>query len=116
MDTGNCEDCKIWKMAAELIAADVAFYSTYNEETDSHDGLTFCLLMNDVWMWASADAEAIPFETIPEVYKIWKEAPDKQSEYVLIQWASEKRKQSPQEPMLKQMVNDGFDISWIDNL
>ena len=74
-----------WRMAAEMTANDVAFFSPNEERPRIED--RFCLFCNDTFWWATADAEHVLWEQIPEVYAIYKA----QGEAGLIDWISEKR-------------------------
>lgn len=90
----SCPDCVKWKMAAEMIAADDAFYSTYDDKTKTHsaDNTKLCIIMNDVWAWATADGETVEWNDIPEVYGIWKN----QGNDGLLVWACKRRNAKPQ--------------------
>lgn len=68
-----------WIAAAELCAADVAFWSR-------SDGLELCLLCNDVFAPA-ADAEAVPVASVHEVLKLAR-LPDWRP---LMQWVADRR-------------------------
>ena len=65
----NCKDCETWRMAAEMISFDDAFYSNWDEK-GKDAGLSFCIIMNDVWAWASADAEVVAFKDIPILFSL----------------------------------------------
>jgi hypothetical protein len=88
----SCSDCAVWKMAIEMVANDDAFFTTYDDKTGKHDGSKpkLCLLMNDVWLWASADGETVEWEDVPAMYKLWKE----QGWDGLMVWACKKRNSS----------------------
>lgn len=97
----NCSDCAKWKMAAEIVAGDDAFYSQYDGKTQKHspDTTSLCILMNDVWSWASADAEQVEWDEIPEVYAIWK----KHGWDGLLIWACKRRNCRPQKPLFDKL-------------
>jgi len=110
----DCERCLTWAKLAKMVEDDGEFFlSSYNEETQKHDGGTYlCVNMNDVWGWACADAEHVPWKDIPHVYDLWKkdkatkaaerkagEEKPKDGDEVFI-WACLKRGDKPQKPMM----------------
>lgn len=88
-------------MAIEMVAADDAFFTQYDEATKKHDNEKpkLCLLMNDVWQWASADGESVDWMDVPAIHKIWK---DMGSDGLLV-WACKKRNMRPQKPLFDKL-------------
>lgn len=97
----TCTECAIWKMAAEMVASDDAFYSQYDDKTKTHssENTKLCLNMNDVWAWATADGENVEWDEIPQVYKLWKE----HGNNGLLVWACKKRNTRPQKPLFDKL-------------
>ena len=61
------KDVITWRMAAELVAHDLGGYS---QALDSPP--EFYVVVNDMFGYATADAEGVPFDEIPVVYAAWK--------------------------------------------
>lgn len=97
----NCSDCDKWKMAAEMVAADDAFFTQYDDVLKKHDPRNpqLCLLMNDVWSWATADGENVHWDEIPAVYEIWK----KHGWDGMLIWACKRRNARPQKPLFDKL-------------
>lgn len=54
--TGHCIEHLLW-----LAARDIVFFSTYDPDNeDSKDHYTVCVLCNDTFYYACADAEMLP--------------------------------------------------------
>ncbi len=79
-----------WRMAAELTAHDVAFFSG-NTDLEPDIRNRFCLLCNDCFWWASADAERVLLDQAPEMYRIYQIG----GEDALIEWIANKRGMRP---------------------
>ena len=84
------------RMQGELLHADVAFWGS-DWKGDEWVGIKFCLVMNDIWAWGTADAEPVNDEELSKIYKIWKEY----GEDGLVAWASLKLDLMPQQPWLE---------------
>lgn len=98
----NEVDAATLRMAIEMNAADDAFFTQYQgDETGKHDRTKprLCLLMNDVWQWASADGETVEWEDVPSIYALWKE----QGSDGLLVWACKKRNMRPQKPLFDKL-------------
>lgn len=89
------------EMAIEMVCADDAFFTSYDEVTKKHDGTKpkLCLLMNDVWQWASADGESVEWADVEPIYRLWKE----QGSDGLLVWACKKRNMRPQKPLFDKL-------------
>lgn len=92
---------RLWQMAAEMVCADEAFFSSWQDLENRHDNSrpVLCLLMNDVFMWALADAERVSWEELPGIYAMWKE----QGYDGLIVWSCKRRGNKPQKPMFDKL-------------
>jgi hypothetical protein len=71
IDTAEAE-ITTYKLIAEMLGEGDFdfFYSGNNEDNEEHWPL--CINVNDTFCFA-ADCERIPWEKIPEVYKLWRE-------------------------------------------
>lgn len=68
----------------------------------------FCIFlnMNDMFAWGCADAEEITHDELKDVYTHFEKNP----EWGPVIWASKKRRQLPQQPVIDMMIKDGVDI------
>lgn len=73
---------------------------------DAKRGFYVGLNMNDVFAWGCADSEEIKFDELKDVYMHFEKNP----EWGPVIWASKKRRQLPQRPVIDMMVKDGVDI------
>ena len=87
-------ELEAYRMVAEMCAADDMFYSQWNEKTQKHDGAYPVILCNDTFFYATADGEPVSWETVPEVYALWK----KGGHPALVEWISQKRGIKPLSP------------------
>ncbi|MDP3793337.1 MAG: hypothetical protein Q8R07_01145, partial [Candidatus Uhrbacteria bacterium] len=71
--------------AISLAAADVAFFAYVPELAGTQP--TLCLLCNDTFAYASADAEPVPWDSVQEVKRLY----DAGGWRALIDWISERR-------------------------
>lgn len=62
---------------------------------------------NDIFAWACADAEELPYEEIENVYRLWRADPN----WGAAKWCAIRRKQKPQGPVIDAMKKAG---SWDD--
>lgn len=81
------------------------FFKTEERSTEA----TLCVWVNcnDLFMWASADAEDITEDELPELYNM--HMADK--EWGSLKWACKKRNMQPQAPIIRDMKKDG---AWDD--
>lgn len=61
------------------------------------DAISFHVGCNDVFAWACADGEDIRASEIDDLYEMWRKDPD----WGAAAWCIKKRKQMPQEPVIK---------------
>lgn len=61
---------------------------------------------NDVFYWACADAERITNKEIHELYEMWS----KDNRWGTAAWCIKKRKQMPQPPVAKRMIEAGYNL------
>jgi len=73
--------CEMWEKAAEMCAEDVAFFYMENGAPK------LCLIMNDTFHYASADAEVVEWPDLFNVYALWKQ----HDIAGLIGWVAERR-------------------------
>lgn len=68
----------------------------------------FCIFlnMNDIFAWACADGEEITHDELKDVYLHFERNPA----WGPVIWASKKRRQLPQEPVLERMMEEGVDV------
>lgn len=81
---------------------------------ERHGTINLYVVCNDIFGWASVDAEELPIDEIDNLYKMWR----KDTIWGAAKWCILQRKLMPQEPVLKAMKESG---SWdldesLDNL
>jgi hypothetical protein len=87
---------------AQLLASSEVFpFQGKLADSSTTVGVAFCC--NDVFAWASADAETIStIDELKEIYKAWKSGG-----WGTTKWACKKRGERPQPPVEKQMREAG---------
>ena len=65
--------------------------------------VTIAVNCNDLFYWACADAEDLPYEEIANLYRMWKADP----KYGADRWACLRRKLAPQKPVEKRWREHG---------
>lgn len=58
---------------------------------------------NDIFAWACADAEQLPYDQIETLYRMWKA----DERWGPAKWCCLKRKEKPQKPVIDAMKKDG---------
>ena len=82
----------------------------YSQNPDGKsEGSTIVLFVicNDIFAWACADAEDLPFSEIPKLYRMW----EKDKIYGPAKWCCIRRNEKPQQPMIDYMKKEG---AWDD--
>ena len=62
------------------------------------------VICNDIFAWACADAEKLPYTEIDNLYKMWR----KDTYWGAAKWCILQRKMMPQEPVLEAMKKAGL--------
>ncbi len=93
-----------------LLKNDILFcnerrYAEYNNDKLLGSTIVLFVLCNDIFSWGCADAEDLPMNEIPHLYKMWK-ADEK---WGPAKWCCLRRKEKPQYPVAEAMKKDG---SW----
>ena len=70
------------------------------------------VLCNDLFAWALADGEDLPYDEIEPLYKMWKADP----KWGSAKWCCKQRNMQPQPPVKKDMIKDGVWEEWMDRL
>jgi len=100
------------KALAHLLINDVVMLNSYwwkrrGDDTrwteDESKAIAVAVVCNDVFAWACADAEPLPYDEIETLYKAWRFDPD----YGVIKWCCAQRNQKPQKPLEDMMRNAG---------
>ena len=101
---------------AKLLLDDVVFCDTqkYVDWAGDIQEETIVLLVicNDVFSWASADAECLTEDELPDLYNMHIEDPLWGS----IKWVCKKRNLQPQDPMIEMMKKEGVWDDMMENL
>jgi hypothetical protein len=99
---------EVEKGLAVLLAEEVAFLNTnWWEKTwpePAQKTFAVCVSCNDIFVWASADAERILYEDVESVYKYYKKDPI----WGTAVWCMLKRNMMPQYPVYKDIVAAGI--------
>jgi len=67
---------------------------------------------SDVFAWACADAETLPYSEIENVYRLWRADP----QWGAAKWCAIQRKQQPQKPVIDRMKKAGVWDTIMENL
>ena len=115
------EFCDHERALAQLLKAEVLFCNnrlfdpdTWNKPSGKLEGPTVLLFVNanDVFAWASADAENLTLEEIGPLWKAWKQ--DKK--WGVIKWLCAKRHLRPQRCIVDEMRQGGVWDSDLESL
>jgi hypothetical protein len=97
------------KALARLLAEDVVFLNCYWWEEEwperAQKVTALCVNCNDIFAWACADAEDLPYGDIQPLYDMWFKDPH----WGAAKWCAIKRNQKPQPPVIEDMKKAG---SW----
>lgn len=105
------EHCDEDLALAELLSAEIIFANcrpyvhSWKDRGEEPDGRTVVLFVNcnDLFAWACADAEDLPLEEVPTLYKAWKA----EGRWGVEKWCCRRRNQRPQPPVERQMREAG---------
>lgn len=94
---------------AHLLINNILFLNNgwwFKEEGKSwpEDFVTFHVNCNDIFAWGCADSEDITYSEISDLYKMWK----KDEHLGVAAWCIKKRKQMPQDPIIKYFEKDNI--------
>jgi hypothetical protein len=95
------------KALAILIAEEVCFVSGQDYQAPWSPKDKSCAVVvncNDVFYWATGDAEALPQSEIQTLYRMWRANP----KYGSDKWCCLRRHLRPQVPLVEMMKKDGF--------
>ena len=98
------EYCNEEKALSELLADDILFVGA-----NSTDTVRLYVCCNDLFYWASADAEDLPQDEIGSLYKAWQ-ANKKWGASI---WCCKRRNLQPQAPVKAMMQKEG---AWTDEV
>jgi hypothetical protein len=95
-------------MLAALLAAEVVFLNTHwwNKDwpEEAQRTVKLCVICNDVFAWACADAEELDYREITDLYDHWMKDPD----WGPAIWCIKKRNQMPQGPVVDRIRAAGI--------
>lgn len=95
------------KGLARLLANDVVHLNTnyWKKEWPEEAQNTFYVgvICNDIFAWACADSEELPYSEIQNLYDLWYE----DQVWGPAKWCAIKRNQKPQAPVIRDMKRDG---------
>ena len=98
------------KALALLLLNEVCFVNSfYYEETwpdRAKEATNVFVNCNDTFAYACADAEDLPYKQIKPLYEMWKKNPV----WGPVAWAVMQRKERPIEPVVRGLVESGYDI------
>lgn len=102
------------EMLARLLREDILFANSREyfcpcSKTKKEETIVLFVNLNDVFWWATADAESIALDELPELFSEW----EKNNKWGHVIWGCKKRNLQPQIPMKKKMIEDG---AWRDDL
>lgn len=90
-------DTKAYELdRAEMLEEMILKHGVFLADDDEHDRVSFEVNCNDLWSWASADSEEIPYSEIENCYKLGP-----------ITWACVRRNLRPFDACEKQMKSRG---------
>lgn len=99
------ENSMLAKLLDENILFANSFAYAYSDGVLRGRTITLFVLCNDVFAWATADAEDITIEELPQLFEMYEKNPKCAS----TQWVCVKRNEKPQEPMIKWLKeNNGW--------
>jgi hypothetical protein len=115
MDDGK-EVCDEEIALSILLKENVLFANSFrflydNEDTIQPETIVLFVNCNDLFWWATADAESIRIDEVSDLYKMWSD-----KKWGSMKWCCKKRKMQPQEPIKIDMKKDGVWESWMDKL
>lgn len=100
---------------AILLSQQVCFLNSHWWEEEwpqrAKDGICVIVNCNDLFAWACADGEELPYDEIQNLYDLWKSDP-----YGVDKWCCIRRNQQPQEPIVKRMKAAGAWDSVMESL
>ena len=88
------------------------FFSSERNGKSEGSTIVLFVICNDVFGWACADAEDLPFNEIPILYKMWK----KDNIWGSTKWCCLHRNKKPQLPVIEAMKKDGVWDESLDKL
>lgn len=101
---------------AELLQADILFcnereYLDENGKTSGERTIVLFVICNDIFAWACADCEALPYDQIIVLYKMYKA-----DKWGTDKWCCIQRNIQPQGPVVEAMKKDGSWDETMENL
>lgn len=70
------------------------------------DKITISVICNDIFAWGCADAEDIEYKDLETIFNLHRKDPI----WGIASWCIKKRKQRPQYPVERDMIEAGYDI------
>lgn len=70
---------------------------------DDEPTIGLSLSVNDVFGWGGVDCEPVPLESLPDLYRAWRN----DTEYGPIRWCCIRRGEQPQKPVADRMKKAG---------
>jgi len=70
---------------------------------DDKDNIILCVNVNDIFGWACADAEDVPYDELENLYIAWKA----DATWGPVHWACKQRNQRPQYAVMRNMQKEG---------
>ena len=104
---GSKVHCVEERAVAFMLLEDIVFISghdyvaPWDKKQETSAVVVNC---NDLFWWATADAEPLPNSEIGNLYKMWKANP----QWGVSKWCCLRRQLRPQEPIVRDMKKDGF--------
>lgn len=89
----------------EMLCHDVLFANegVWRERDRESPTVVLFVNCNDVFAWACADGEEVPFAEVPRLYRMWLADPG----WGAAKWCCLRRKMQPQAPVVVAMKADG---------
>lgn len=104
------------KMLAHLLVEGECFINTRKyvciDESIQPQTIVVFVICNDLFYWASADAESITSEELPELYEMFI----KDKKWGTSKWCCKKRNMKPQVPIIKRMKEENVWEEWMNDL
>lgn len=95
---------------AVLIAENVVFLNSHWWREDFSDKdkrlISVNVVCSDIFAWACADAERLPYNEIQNLYELW----EKDSDWGPAAWCIKQRKQAPQKLVEDAMTKAGWNV------
>lgn len=111
-DLDGKERCIEESAIAEMLYADVLFSNSRRyvctDGSVKDETIVLFVNCNDLFFWACADAESLPYSEVATLYRMWKDEPSGAS-----RWCCRQRKMRPQAPIERDWRAAG---TWTDEL